>query len=138
MPTRPKRLRLLPAAVVCVAVGLCLTWCAVTPAWAQTVEPPQPLGVLLPLYASFAGLQALDAHSTLRAINSGATERNPLMTGVAGQPAALFALKAGTTAATIYLVERIRPKNRVAAMAIMAGVNSFYAAVVIHNYRAAR
>ena len=100
--------------------------------------PSQRLGVLLPLYASFAGLQALDAHSTLRALQNGATERNPLMADIAGKPAALFALKAGVTASTILLTERLRPKHRVAAIALMAALDSFYAMVVVHNYRAAR
>ena len=100
--------------------------------------PSQRIGVLLPLYASFAGLQALDAHSTVRALRNGGTERNPLLGGVAGQPAALFALKAGVTASTILLTERLRPKHRVAAITLMAAIDSFYAMVVVHNYRAAR
>ena len=100
--------------------------------------PSQRLGVLLPLYASFAGLQALDAHSTMRALQNGATERNPLLGDLAGQPAALFALKAGVTASTILLTERLRPKHRVAAIALMAALDSFYAVVVVHNYRATR
>jgi len=105
---------------------------------ASETMPSQRLGVLLPLYASFAGLQALDAHSTVRALQNGATERNPLLGGVAGQPAALFALKAGVTASTILLTERLRPKHRGAAIAVMAALDSFYAMVVVHNYRATR
>ena len=100
--------------------------------------PSQRLGVLLPLYASFAGLQALDAHSTMRALQNGGTERNPLLGDIASQPAALFALKAGVTASTILLTERLRPNNRAAAIALMAALDSFYAMVVVHNYRVAR
>jgi hypothetical protein len=103
----------------------------------ETLPSPR-IGVLLPLYASFAGLQALDAHSTMRALENGGTERNPLLGDLAGQPAALFALKAGVTASTILLTERLRPKHRVAAIALMAALDSFYAMVVVHNYRVAR
>src|SRR5688500_6485982 len=48
------------------------------------------------LYASFATLQALDAHSTLKAIRTGGQEANPFMKGIASQPATLIAVKAGT------------------------------------------
>jgi hypothetical protein len=109
-----------------------------TPPRVKTTEvsaAPTPRGVLLPLYASFAALQALDAHSTLRALDAGATEANPLMGGVAQKPAALLAIKAGLTASTIYLVEKVRLKSRGAAIALMAALNSLYATIVAHNYR---
>ena len=97
---------------------------------------PQRLGVMLPLYASFAGLQALDAHSTLRALQSGGSEANPLMRNLADRPAALYAVKAGVAASAILLTERLRPKHRVAAIALMAALDSVYTMVVVHNYRA--
>ena len=97
----------------------------------------KPRGVLVPLYASFAALQALDAHSTMRALDAGARETNPLMRGIARTPAALIAVKAGLTATTIYLVERMRVKSRRAAIVIMAALNSTYATIVAHNYTAA-
>ena len=100
--------------------------------------PPRRLGVMLPLYASFAGLQMLDAHSTMRALENGGVERNPVLGNLARQPAALFALKAGVTASTILLTERLRPKHRVGAIALMVALDSFYAMVVVHNYQVAR
>jgi hypothetical protein len=103
---------------------------------AVVATPTQrPRGVLLPLYASFAALQALDAHSTLRALDAGATEANPLMGGLTRTPAALLAVKAGMAASTIYLVEKVRIKSRGAAIALMAALNSLYATIVAHNYR---
>ena len=94
---------------------------------------------MFPLYAGQIGLQILDVHSTTRALNSGSTERNAVMSGVAGSPAALLFVKAGATTAMIYLIEaKVRKKSRVAAMAAMVGVNTAYALVVAHNYRAAR
>jgi hypothetical protein len=100
--------------------------------------PPRRLGVMLPLYASFAGLQMLDAHSTMRALENGGAERNPLLGDLAQQPAALFAFKAGVTASTILLTEKLRSKHRVGAIALMVALDSFYAMVVVHNYRATR
>jgi hypothetical protein len=96
------------------------------------------LGVFLPLYASFAGLQALDAHSTMRAIRAGGREANPLLRDLANRPAGLLALKAGVTASTIFLTEKMRVKNRVGAMVVVAALDSVYAMVVVHNYRAVR
>ena len=92
-------------------------------------------GVLLPLYASFAGLQMLDAHSTTRALRNGGVESNPLLRNFAGRPGALFALKAGVTASTILLAEKLRAKHRVGGIVLMAALDSFYAMVVVHNYR---
>jgi hypothetical protein len=93
--------------------------------------------LLLPLYVSYGILQALDVHSTTRAIERGGVEGNPMMAGVAGQPLAMSVLKAGGAAATIVLAERLRKRSRVGAVLLMAGVNSVYGMVVAHNYRMA-
>jgi hypothetical protein len=95
-------------------------------------------GVLIPLYASFAALQALDAHSTLRAIHRGAVEQNPMLRSIANNPTALFAVKAGVAASTIVLADKLRDRSRVGAIVLMAGLNSLYATVVAHNYAAVR
>jgi hypothetical protein len=110
------------------------------PVIARAAEPSRPprLGVVLPLYASFAALQALDAYSTTRALRSGGVERNPLLGDLADRPAALYAVKAGVTVSTIFLTEKLRVKHRVGAIVLMAALDSFYATVVVHNYRVAR
>ena len=92
-------------------------------------------GALVPLYASFAVLQALDAHSTLTAINMGATEANPLLRGVASHPGALLAVKMGAAVGTIFVAEKLWKRNPVAAVALMVGLNSAYAMIVAHNYQ---
>ena len=104
---------------------------ALTPAVAQAQEL-----ITKSLYVSYGVLQALDIHSTTRALNRGGVESNPLMAGAAGNPMGLTIVKAGGAAATIVLAERLRKHNKVAAALLMVGVNSFYAAVVAHNYRA--
>jgi heme A synthase len=93
---------------------------------------PRPL---VPLYVAFAVLQGLDGATTVRALGRGAVEANPLLGGVAGNPAALFAAKAGTAVGSILLTERLWKRNRVAAIALMVALNGAYAAVVAHNYR---
>lgn len=90
----------------------------------------------MPLYLSFGALQSLDAHSTILALRAGGREQNPLMRDLASRPAGLVALKAGVTASTILLTERLRSKHRVGAMVLMTALNSAYAMVVVHNYRA--
>jgi hypothetical protein len=95
-------------------------------------------GVLVPLYASFAALQALDAHSTLRGIHRGAVEQNPMLRSIANNPTALFAVKAGVAASTILIADKMRHRSRVGAIVLMAGLNSLYATIVAHNYAAVR
>jgi hypothetical protein len=106
-------------------------------------QPPAPRpspsqdrpAALLPLYASFVALQGMDVHSTTRGLNRGAVEANPFMKDVAGNPGALVAVKAASTAGIVYGVERLRKKNRAAAIAVMIGLNAATAYVVQHNYR---
>jgi hypothetical protein len=89
------------------------------------------------MYASFATLQALDAHSTLKAMRAGGHEANPFMKGVASKPAALIAVKAGTAAATMMFVEKLSKRNPIASFVVMTALNSAYATVVAHNYQVA-
>jgi hypothetical protein len=95
-------------------------------------------GVVLPMYVSFAILQALDIHSTMTALNrGGAHESNPLMADVVDKPVAFVTLKAATGAGIIYLTERVRKRSRTGAIVMMAAFNSIYATIVAHNYRLA-
>jgi hypothetical protein len=100
----------------------------------KATSRPRPRS-LLPMYASFATLQALDYHSTTTALSSGAArEANPLMRGVADNPAAFAAVKAGATAGTIWIAERMRKKHPAGAVVFMLASNAAMAAVVAHNY----
>jgi hypothetical protein len=90
------------------------------------------------MYVSFAALQIMDGVSTQKALNNGAAEANPMMSGIAKNGAALFAVKAGTAAATTFFAERLARKNPKAATVVMAVLNTAYAAIVAHNYRIAR
>jgi hypothetical protein len=109
-----------------------------TPVPLATAPHGQSRGVLVPLYVSFAVLQALDAHSTLQGIHGGLIEQNPMMRPIANRPSALLAVKAGVAASTILLADGMRGRSRVGAIVLMAGLNSLYATVVAHNYAAVR
>lgn len=103
------------------------------PATDPVVAAARPRG-LLPLYVSFASLQVLDIASTRYAVDHGAREANPVLAGLADSTPALVAVKAGSTAAIIYLTERLRKRHPVAAVLLMVGLNAGYASIVAHNY----
>ena len=90
------------------------------------------------MYVSFAALQIMDAVSTRKALSGGAREANPVMGGIARNSAALFAVKAGTAAATTWFAEKLAKNHPRRATIMMAVLNTAYAAIVAHNYRVAR
>ena len=92
---------------------------------------------VIAMYAAYGVLQALDAHSTLRALDSRGAEGNPFVRPFASSPARLISFKAASTVGVLYLAERLRKKNQIAAVALLIGVNSLQAFVVAHNYRVA-
>jgi hypothetical protein len=92
-------------------------------------------GATLPaLYVGLAGLNAFDAYTTTVGLSKGATEANPLLKSVADRPAALWGLKAGVTAGSIVLAEKLwRNNRRGAAIAMMVASNGVMAAVAARN-----
>src|SRR4029079_496517 len=107
--------------------------CAINSQLFRAPEPGRP-AALVPMYASFVTLQALDFASTTRALSSpNAYEDNPATRDAGGSPAAFLAVKAGSTAATIWIAEKWRRKHPVRAMIFMASTNAAMAAVVAHN-----
>jgi hypothetical protein len=92
-------------------------------------------GPALPgLYAGLAGLQALDIYTTSRGLAGGAREGNPLLRGVAGNPAAMLIVKGSVTAASIAVSERLwKQHRRRRAIATMIATNGIMAAVAARN-----
>jgi hypothetical protein len=129
------RLALTVALLNLALLGTASTVSAEEPSGA-TPAPAERPPVLVPLYASFAALQVADMYSTWRALDQGAVEVNPVMSGVVGNKAGLIAAKAGGAAAVIGVTERLWRKNRTAAILFMISVNSAMTWVVQHNYRA--
>ena len=113
---------------------------AVPEQFAYPIAPPQKRidPMLSSLYVSTALMQGLDVHSTLKALDAGAIEANPLMTGVTKNKAAFVAMKAGIAAGTIFAAHKASKKNRVAAIVSLVAINSVYAMVINHNYKVAR
>ena len=94
---------------------------------------------LLPLYGSLIALQGLDIHSTRRGMSSGKTrEANALMGSVVDNSAAFVAVKAAATAGAIWCAEKLWKKHPKRAVFFAAMLNGTMAAVVAHNYRAAK
>ena len=107
----------------------------------RPARPPEPVARppgLVAMYAGFATLQALDAHSTLQAVRSGYQESNPVVGLFSQSPAAMYAFKAATTTATILVVEKLRKRHRGAAIGLMVAANVGYAMIVAHNYSRSR
>lgn len=94
-------------------------------------ERPAPL---MPLYVTFAGMQALDVHSTLRATAAGARETNPVVRSALASPTNLVLLKTGSSVAVVLLSERLWRHNRAAAVITMVALNSAYITIAAHNY----
>jgi Domain of unknown function (DUF5658) len=90
------------------------------------------------MYATLGALQALDVYSTRRALGRGASEVNPIVQGPSGNAGAMLAVKALSTAGSIYFTERAWKKNRKGAVILMAIVNGVTAAVVANNLTQAR
>ncbi|MGQ0736305.1 MAG: DUF5658 family protein [Acidobacteriota bacterium] len=94
--------------------------------------------VLVGLHALTAVTQAMDLHSTMQALDRGAVEANPIMSGVVKNRAAFIGVKAAVGAGLVLATHRLGQRNKVAAIALSAAVNSAYLYVAHHNYKVAR
>ena len=56
-----------------------------------------------------------------------------MMRGATGNPALVVGIKSSITAATIYAAHRLWPRNKAAAITVLAISNGVTAAVVAHN-----
>jgi hypothetical protein len=96
----------------------------------QVSRPP----TLPALYVSLGGLQAYDGYSTVHGVKNGARESNVLLGGLAGNPAAFWAIKGGSTALSIFMAERLwRSHHRAEAIVTMVVANSVMAAIAARN-----
>ena len=102
-----------------------------------TAAPAPARGALLPsLYVSLAGLNAYDAVTTLKGISLGAKESNKAMSGVAGSPWAMVAVKSGVTTGSILVAERLwKSGHRGQAIGMMVASNAMMVFVGAHNSR---
>src|SRR4051812_10013265 len=93
-----------------------------------TIPSPVRPHALPALYVGLAGLETFDGYATLRGVRSGAVEANPLVGGLAAQPAAFWTLKAASTGLSIYLAEQYwKSGHRTKAIVSMAVANGLMA-----------
>jgi Domain of unknown function (DUF5658) len=71
-------------------------------------------------------------------MNNGAVEANPMMRGVAKNPAAFISVKAAMSVGLMYATHKMAKRNKVAAIVTSAAINSAYLVVAHHNYKVAR
>lgn len=143
------RLDVRSASCVLVVAGVALLACA-TRAAAQDQTPPAEAGkprieiifppppsrpaVMMPLYFGLAGLQAFDGYATIHGARIGGTEQNPLVGGLANRPVAFVAIKAASTATTIYFAERLwRDHRKTEAIITMVVANVAMGVVAARN-----
>jgi Domain of unknown function (DUF5658) len=101
------------------------------------VRHPSRSPLMMSLYASTALTQALDAHSTMRALDAGAVEVNPVMSYFSRHRPAFVGMKAGAAAGMVYVGHRLAKRSKTRAAITLIAINSAYAAIVAHNYRVA-
>lgn len=85
------------------------------------------------LSLTYQALSGLDWFTTVRALNNGHREGNPTLAPLTTHPTALLLTKSASTAATLYLAERLWKRDRPAAIALMVAVNIIQGVVVVHN-----
>ena len=93
--------------------------------------------LLTPMLVGYAGLQAADAHSTLRALDAGAVEANPTTVAqwAVRSTSRAYGIKAGVTAGTWWAFDRIACSHPRTAFWTVTALNTVLALVVSHNYR---
>jgi hypothetical protein len=94
--------------------------------------------VLKALYFSTPIVQAIDGISTLRVVQLGGREGNPLMAPVVGNPVAFATTRASVAFGEICLARSMAKRNKLLAIGALAGLNAAYAVFAAHNFKVAR
>jgi len=110
------------------------------PMAAEPTPPPHkgPSPLMQSLYGLTILVQALDIHSTFRALDAGGKEANPIVMPFADRRGLYVAFRSGIAAAAIYNTHNLARRHKIAAVAVNIGVNCAYGAIVAHNYHVAR
>ena len=93
--------------------------------------------LLTSLYVTTGITQALDIHSTLKALDRGGIESNPILAPLTRNKAVFIGVKAAVAAGSIFAARRLAKKNKVAAILTMVAINSVYGLIAHHNYKVA-
>ena len=89
------------------------------------------------MLVGYAGVQAADAHSTLRALGAGAVEAttSPGAQWAARSASRCYGVKAGVTAGSWWAFNRIACRHPQRAFWTVTALNTAFALIVSHNYR---
>jgi hypothetical protein len=90
--------------------------------------------VLRALYVTTPLVQAADGWSTLKVIQNGGRELNPVMDVASSNRAVFIAAKAGITIAEIYGTSALARRHKFVAIGVLAGINTAYAVFAAHNF----
>jgi hypothetical protein len=93
--------------------------------------------LLTSLYVATGLTQALDIHSTLKALDRGGVESNPLLAPLTKNRMVFVAVKAAVAAGSIMAARRLAKKNKLAAIATLLAINVGYGLIAHHNYKVA-
>src|SRR5262245_61770313 len=110
------------------------------PAFAQTdstFKDRLGSGLLKGLYVATPVVQALDVISTMRVMNLGGRELNPLMAPIVSNDAAFVLTKSTIAFGEVYLARRMAKRNKFAVIGALAGLNVAYALFAAHNFNVA-
>jgi len=100
----------------------------------DVVGDGQKRPLLLPvLYVTLGALQGMDYYTTQKGLGLGAHETNAIVRN--STKGTFLAMKAGSTAVTILIAEKMWKKNKAGAIALMLATNVVYGAVVANNTR---
>ena len=95
-------------------------------------------GMLRGIYAGTFAVHAFDAHTSLRAIEAGAKEVDPLMRPLVSHPTLLVVANLARAAAVDVGLYSIARRHKIVAIAAGLAVNSAYLMIAEHNHRVAR
>src|SRR5262245_11846565 len=126
-------MRTLTVLVTC----LCCLLAGATTTRAQTIDTSREDKVvnvaLMVTFGTTYLVQMYDAYTTVKAIRAGARELNPILAPFSDRPQAIVAVDLARATAISFAVRSIARRNKVAAIAVGAGINSAYLFVGIHN-----
>jgi hypothetical protein len=123
------------------ATAIVLLFAATSASAADNYESAPEKGIasaaMMVTYSTTFVVQMYDAHTTIRALDAGAREMNPLLSPSSSDARTVIAV--GLVRATVIdlALRSIAKRNKWAAVAAGAGINSAYLVVAAHNNRVA-
>lgn len=100
-----------------------------------TPVAPRPHGPIHGAIAALLGANGFDLLTTLHALGNGAHETNPALAGVAGNPAALSAVKMGAAGAESFAFDKLYNSHPKLALLLDALATGIPLAAGIHNLK---